>query len=81
MTEIQLPLLQRRPRHLSEQYRTSLHTCAHFFRHAKGRPQVTQVFSGRSDFFTPRGIYRSSPSWRPSELPRRALRSLSFLRD
>jgi len=38
------------PRHLSEQYRTESHTFAHFLRHAKGLPQVAQIFWGRSDF-------------------------------
>ena len=40
-----LPARQR-----SEQYFTSSQTLAHFFRHAKGRPQLAQVFSGSSAF-------------------------------
>jgi hypothetical protein len=36
---------------LSEQYLTSSHTFSHFLRQMKGRPQVTQIFEGRSDFF------------------------------
>lgn len=36
--------------HFSEQYFTLSHTLAHFLRHVNGRPQVTQVLLGRSDF-------------------------------
>jgi hypothetical protein len=39
-------------RHRSEQYRTSAHTFAHFFRHANGRPQAEHTFVGRSAFRT-----------------------------
>ncbi len=38
-------------RQRSEQYFTSSQTLAHFFRQAKGRLQVRQVFCGRSAFF------------------------------
>ena len=46
----------RERRHRSEQYLTSSQTFAHFLRHVNGRPQTTQVFCGRSDFFI--GLYR-----------------------
>lgn len=39
---------RRSPRQRSEQYLTSSQTRAHLFRQAKGRPQVAQVFTGRS---------------------------------
>ncbi len=39
-------------RHRLEQYFTSLHTKAHFFRQANGRPHVTQTFVGKSAFFS-----------------------------
>jgi hypothetical protein len=48
--------LGRSRRHRSEQYRTSSQTFSHFLRHVNGRLQVTQVFSGRLDFFTFLGI-------------------------
>ena len=38
-------------RHLSEQYRTSSQTFAHFFRQAKGRSHTAHIFWGRSLFF------------------------------
>tara|TARA_B110000114_G_scaffold80754_1_gene85386 strand:- start:38 stop:520 length:483 start_codon:yes stop_codon:yes gene_type:complete len=38
-------------RHLAEQYLTSSQTAAHFLRQLNGRPHVTQVFCGKSDFF------------------------------
>ena len=41
----------RAERQRSEQYFTSSQTFSHFFRHAKGRPQLAQVFSGSSAFF------------------------------
>lgn len=34
----------------SEQYFTSAQTFSHFLRQLNGRPQTTQVFSGKSDF-------------------------------
>jgi hypothetical protein len=37
-------------RHRSEQYRTSSHTFAHFFRQANGRPHRMQGFVGSSTF-------------------------------
>jgi hypothetical protein len=37
--------------HRSEQYLTSSHTFAHFFRQANGRPHTGQVFVGKSLFF------------------------------
>jgi hypothetical protein len=43
-------------RHRSEQYRTSGHVADHFLRQANGRPQVAQIFSGRSDFATVRPL-------------------------
>jgi hypothetical protein len=49
----------RAARHLSEQYRTSSQTFAHFLRHAKGRPQVAQVLLGKSPFFKCRAILHS----------------------
>jgi hypothetical protein len=36
------------PRQASEQYFTSAQLAAHFLRQVKGRPQVTQVFTGKS---------------------------------
>ena len=41
-------------RHLSLQYFTSSQTFSHFLRQAKGRLHTTHIFSGRSDFLTPR---------------------------
>ena len=46
-------------RQRSEQYFTSSQTLSHALRHTKGRPQVAQVFSGRSDFL--RILAMSSP--------------------
>jgi hypothetical protein len=46
----------RRERQASEQYFTSSQTLAHLRRQVKGRPQMTQIFVGRSDFFLIRGI-------------------------
>ncbi len=43
-------------RHRSLQYFTCSQSRAHFLRQVKGRPQVGQVFCGRSDFFTPFGM-------------------------
>ena len=54
-------------RQRSEQYFTSSHTFSHFLRQVNGLPQVRQVFSGRSDFFTPFGILqvqRQLRAWR-----------------
>jgi len=53
-------LTPRASRQRSEQYFTSSHTFAHFFRHANGLPHVTQVLDGNSLFFrifaTPRRL-------------------------
>jgi hypothetical protein len=38
-------------RQRSLQYKTSSQERSHFFLHAKGRPQTTQIFDGKSDFF------------------------------
>ena len=43
-----LPALCLRLRQASEQYLTSFHTAAHFFRQAKGLPQTAQTLVGRS---------------------------------
>ena len=59
-------------RHASEQKRTRSQSRAHFFRHAKDRPQATQVFSGkcglRCAIVAAAGSYRPnliSPATRP----------------
>jgi hypothetical protein len=44
-------LVPRRIRQASEPYFTSSHAFSHFFRQTNGRPQTTQSFEGRSDFF------------------------------
>jgi transposase len=45
-----LPRLRRNaPLHRSEQVFTSSQSRAHFLRHANGRPQAAQIFSGRLD--------------------------------
>jgi hypothetical protein len=50
----------RRPdRQASEQWRTSSQVDRHFLRHAKGRPQVWQIFVGRSAFLGGRVIARA----------------------
>ena len=41
--------LERRRRHLSEQYFTSSQQSAHFLRQVKGREQTGQILVGRSD--------------------------------
>ena len=43
-------------RQRSLQYSTSSQFFAHFFRQVNGRPQVAQVFVGRSCFLTPRTL-------------------------
>lgn len=48
--------VRRRIRHPSEQYFTSSHTFSHFFLQTNGRPQTTQTFEGKSDFFVILGI-------------------------
>jgi hypothetical protein len=40
-------------RQASLQWSTSSQQRSHFFRHAKGRAQTTQIFVGRFCFFTP----------------------------
>ena len=52
----------RRMRQASEQYFTSSHTFSHFFRQTNGRPQTTQSFDGRSDFFFILGMDVIKPS-------------------
>lgn len=42
--------------HRSEQYFTSFHTFAHFFRHANSRPQRSHGFEGKSALAVPFGI-------------------------
>jgi hypothetical protein len=49
-------------RQRSEQYLTSSQTRSHFLRQVKGLPQVAQVFCGRLDFFTPRGMVKDPAS-------------------
>lgn len=55
-------------RQRSEQYRTSSQTFAHFFRHVNGRPQTSQVLTGRSDFATRFGMSGDLPANRPGAL-------------
>lgn len=66
----------RRLRQASEQYFTSVHTLAHFFRQRNGRRHAAQVFTGRSDFFRILGIayfrrrgvaLRASLVWPPAD--------------
>lgn len=49
-------------RQRSLQYFTSFHTFSHFLRQVNGWLHTTQIFSGRSDFFTPRMNYVLSAS-------------------
>ena len=50
------------PRQWSEQWVTFSQSRAHFLRQVKGRPQITQILVGRSDFLRILGIGRSCSS-------------------
>jgi len=63
--------MERAERQRSEQYFTSSHTVAHFFRHANGRPHRAQGFDGRSDFLTILGIAKLPSDDRALTYPQR----------